>query len=300
MRQSRRARDVSSARRPLEEGAARSLLDELLAESKLYASTREFQELMDFVVRFRDFSPFNAMLIQIQKPGLRHAASVRDLWQRFERRPRHGARPLLILVPFGPVGLVYDLMDTEGQPLPEVAAAFRARGRITLERIAGFETLLRRSNVEVVRVDYGDNNAGSIEVAHRAQHKDDVSQYRMTVNQNHNSAVQFSTIAHELAHLFLGHLGRDAKLGIPKRGRLDHATEELEAECVAFIVCERNEVDSDSRSYLARFVNENTTVGNLDLYQIMRAAGQVEAALGLATNSSHRRPAVRMETPRLL
>ena len=272
----------------------------MLTDSRLYATTQEFRELMDFVVRFRDFSPFNAMLLQIQKPGLRHAASAPDLRQRFERWPRHGARPLLILVPFGPVGLVYDLMDTEGRPLPEVAAAFRARGPITRERVEGFDALLRRCNVEVVWVDHGDNNAGSIAVTHRAQHKDDVSHYRMAVNWNHDPAVQFSTVAHELAHLFLGHLGRDAKLGIPKRDRLGRATEELEAECVAFIACERNEVASDSRRYLAHYVDANTTVGNLDFYQLMRAAGQVEAALDVATSSSRRRMGRSLETMRLL
>lgn len=122
---------MGSRKSSIKEDVARSLFDQLLTESKLYAGTREFKELLDFIVRFRDFSPFNAMLLQIQKPGLRHAASARDLHKRFERLPRYGARPLLILIPFGPIGLVYDTMDTEGRPLPEVAAAFRARGRIT-------------------------------------------------------------------------------------------------------------------------------------------------------------------------
>ena len=191
-------------------------------------------------------------------------------------------------------------MDTEGWPLPEVAAAFRARGPITRERVEEFEALLCRSHVEVVWVDHGDNIAGSIAAVHRARHKDDIPHYRMTVNRNHDPAVQFSTVAHELAHHFLGHLGRDVKLGIPGRDRLDRATEELEAECVAFIACERNEVASDSRRYLAHYVDASTTVGNLDFYQIMRAAGQVEAALDLATNSSRRRSIKQTETARLL
>jgi hypothetical protein len=42
------------------------------------------------------------MLLQVQKPGLMYAASAVDWNERFERRPKAGARPLLILWPFGP------------------------------------------------------------------------------------------------------------------------------------------------------------------------------------------------------
>jgi hypothetical protein len=89
--------------------ATRSMLDQLLADSRLYSSTQEYKSLLDFVVRLRNFAPFNAMLLQIQKPGLMYAASARDWRERFERRPKEDARPLLILWPFGPVALVYDV-----------------------------------------------------------------------------------------------------------------------------------------------------------------------------------------------
>lgn len=64
------------------------------------------KELLDFVVRLRNFAPFNAMLLHVQKPGLSYAASEHDWRNRFGRWPKDGARPLLILLPFSPVGLV--------------------------------------------------------------------------------------------------------------------------------------------------------------------------------------------------
>ena len=73
--------------------ATRSMLDQLLADSRLYSSTQEYKSLLDFVVRLRSFAPFNAMLLQIQKPGLMYAASARDWRERFERRPKEDARP---------------------------------------------------------------------------------------------------------------------------------------------------------------------------------------------------------------
>lgn len=46
--------------------AARSLLDQLLADSRLYTQSKDYKELLDFVVRLRNFAPFNAMLLQVQ------------------------------------------------------------------------------------------------------------------------------------------------------------------------------------------------------------------------------------------
>jgi hypothetical protein len=74
-----------------------SLLDDLLAKSRLYRKSKEYRELLDFVVRLRNFAPFNAMLLQIQKPGLSYAASERDWCELFGRELKEGARPLLIL-----------------------------------------------------------------------------------------------------------------------------------------------------------------------------------------------------------
>ena len=54
----------------LETEAARALLDQLLADSRLYRTGKDYRALLDFVIRLRNFAPFNAMLLQVQKPGL--------------------------------------------------------------------------------------------------------------------------------------------------------------------------------------------------------------------------------------
>ena len=90
-----------------ETAATRSLLDQLFSDSRLYTKSRDYKDLLDFVARLRNFAPFNAMLLQVQKPGLSYAASAHDWSVRFGRRPKEGARPLLILWPCGPVALVY-------------------------------------------------------------------------------------------------------------------------------------------------------------------------------------------------
>lgn len=274
-----------------ETDVARSMLDQLLEDSRLYKKGKNYKDLLDFVVRLRNFAPFNAMLLQVQKPGLNHAASAQEWHEKFGRTIKNGARPLLILWPFGPVALVYDQMDTEGDPLPEGISAFAANGTIDQSALDGYAKLLARKGITWNAVDVGDLNAGSIELVSRAAKSGDTSRYTMNINKNHDSNVQFATLAHELAHLYLGHLGKDKYLSIPPRPSQSHQQRELEAESVAFIVCSRNGVENKSENYLASYVTQDTAAEHLDLYQIMRATGQIETLLGLTEHTKYSRSA---------
>jgi len=49
--------------------AARSLLDQLQTDSQLYTQSKDNKELLDFVVRLRNFAPFNATLLRCRSPG---------------------------------------------------------------------------------------------------------------------------------------------------------------------------------------------------------------------------------------
>lgn len=268
----------------------RSLLDQLLTDSRLYRNSADYKNLLVFVAKLRNFAPFNAMLLQVQKPGLSYAASARDWRERFERYPKDGARPLLILWPFGPVALVYDVQDTEGKPLPEDASSFVARGPVDEQMLLAAQKKLRSKYIALDWVDEGDNHAGRIRVVRRASSINEATAYDIKINRNHHAPVKFATLAHELGHMALGHLGPDKKLGIPSRPPLTHTCRELEAESVAYIVCERNGVTSKSQYYLSNFVSTNMTADDLDIYQIMRAAGQVEELLGLSAHAQFDKP----------
>ena len=274
----------------LETAVARSLLDQLLEDSRLYKSGADYKQLLDFVVRLRNFAPFNAMLLQIQKPGLMYAASARDWRERFGRLVDEDARPLLILWPFGPIALVYDVKDTNGPDLPQDVSPFIAHGVFDANRLLEFEILLSKKQIRWVHLDAGEGKAGSIRCVSRAGKSDQASLYEMRINEKHEPAVKFATVIHELAHLCLGHLGKDGHLKIPARPNLSHAQVELEAESVAYIVCQRNGIKPKSESYLSKYVGQDTTTDNLDLYQIMRAAGQAETLLGLGAHTKYDKP----------
>ena len=121
-------------------------------------------------------------------------------------------------------------------------------------------------------MDAGEGRAGSIQRVHRPAKPSEPSIYRMAVNKNHNPNVQFSTLAHELAHLFLGHLGRDVCLRIPDRSGLKHEQCELEAESTAYLVCARNGVECKSQSYLSGYVKQDTSTQQLDFKSCGRQA----------------------------
>lgn len=262
-------------------GVERGLLDHLLSEAKLYHNSSSFKELLSFVVKLRNVAPFNAMILQLQKPGVTYVASAYDWWERFERKPKPNARPLLILWPFAPVVTVYDVIDTEGKELPEDAEMFPARGEMNEEKIKHFVSLVKKSTILVDFVDQGDARAGQIERTTKCIGNEEKNFYKMAVNRNHKPPAQFTTIAHELGHLFLGHLGVDKSFSIPKRRCLSHSQDELEAESVAYIVCERNGVTAKSEKYLASFIEKESELPTLDVYQIMRAANQIETLLEL-------------------
>ena len=90
----------------------------------------------------------------------------------------------------------------------------------------------------------------------------------------------------ELAHLYLGHLGADKFLKTPDRQKKTHEIKELEAESVCYIVCCRNNVVPNSEAYLMNFVDDKLQAEDMDLYALLKAAGQIETILDLVEHTS--------------
>ena len=264
-----------------EEGLAKSFLDRLIGEARLYRTGKDYAELLDFVSRLRLFAPFNATLLHLQKPGLLYAASQSDWWNRFGRELLVGARPLLIMKPFGPVALVYDVADTVGPDLPVDVDPFGAVGAVDETVLRGFRERLERSEIAVTRIDTGAGSAGSI----RRSRERERGRFFVILNRNHEPAAEFTTLAHELAHLFLGHLGEDRRFKIKSRIGLSLAQRELEAESVAYLVGKRNGVESRSHPYLAGYVDTVDATEQLSLDRIMVATGKIESLLGIAAQA---------------
>ena len=256
-----------------------ALIDQLIAATRLYNTSDAVQELLDFTIRLRVFAPFNAMLLHIQKPGLTHAATARDWWTRFGRAPKKGARPLLILRTMGPVDFVFDILDTEGEEVPADAFAFPTLGGLSEARFASITESVEKEKIKVVQLDAGDAQAGWIQLLMRSQSPRGKNLYRLGYNRNHPPPTRFVTIAHELAHLYLGHLGSDRGRRVADRRKTPDDLMEVEAETAAYLVARRNGLKPLSQSYLAQYLG---AFDHLNLHAIMRAANAVETAMGIS------------------
>jgi len=116
----------------------KNALDQLFAEVQMYRKGSNFEELFKFLKMFRYVAPYNAFLVHMQKPGAEYVATIRDWKKRFNRNIKPDARPLVTLVPFGPVRFVYDLGDTEGpDPFPkELLDPFGVDGTLPHEALS--------------------------------------------------------------------------------------------------------------------------------------------------------------------
>lgn len=97
----------------------KSTLDILLENGQKYRKSDAFKEMIEFMAKFRRYSPYNNMLVKIQNPHCSFYATRYDWYNRFGRHFKEDAKPMLILAPMHPVMLVYDLDETEGKELPQ-------------------------------------------------------------------------------------------------------------------------------------------------------------------------------------
>ncbi|MGB4781281.1 MAG: hypothetical protein WBH61_04540, partial [Candidatus Methylomirabilis sp.] len=245
-------------------------IDELFTRSKEYQKTRSYLDLLDFINRFPRLSPYNAFLIHLQHPGVQFVATAAEWNQTFNRKVNFDARPLVILVPFGPVGLVYDLEDTEGGPLPDtITNPFRTVGTLP-QKVYDFTTQnMIRDGIKYVETDYGKGLAGRA-----VRFYPDL--FSVHLNQTLGLTEKYSTLIHELGHIYSGHLGSSREYWWPERDGVVAESREMEAETISFLVCKRMEITTSSEAYLADYVNRHEVMPGISLETILTVAGYIE------------------------
>jgi IrrE N-terminal-like domain len=272
----------------------RRALDELFRLAGEYKTTKEYRELLDFVVRFRFYSPYNAMLVHIQMSGAKYVAPPHRWLGKYRRRTKAGARPIVILQPMGPVMFVYDVSDTEPEegapPLPlEVVNPFKIRqGQIRGELGRTIENA-KRDGVLVAEREGGSQSAGAIRCAQPGQslvflvkEKPEPEciyvprRYELLLNSKHPAPEKYATLAHELGHLYCGHLGTPNDKWWPDRRGLSDELCELEAESVCYLVCSRLGIDNPSAEYLSSYIENHQNTPTISVECVMKSAWLIE------------------------
>lgn len=269
-------------------------IDQLYADVMHFNTQRDFLEFMGELRKFPYLAPYNAMMVEVQKPGSAFVASL-ETWQKvYHRRPKPGARPLVILRRFGPISFVYELDDTEGKEMPQeviskyILHPFHSDTLIDETKLQNLVKSLLKEGIRYREENYGTYYGGQIQwnaanvarLSHTSKgNVDIISHYCITVNKNQLPAEKFATIIHELGHYFCGHLNFEKITYIPIRTKLSKETKEFEAETVCWVICERLNLSHQSVPYLHGYLNPDGKVPDISLDAILRAVGRIESMI---------------------
>lgn len=230
--------------------------ERILAAVKSITTSDDWQAFLRFTRSFHHYSPTNRMLIFAQCPEATHVAGYRD-WQARGRQVRKGEHGLRILAPlvgkdpedeskrrvygFREVS-VFDVSQTDGDPLPENPAPY---SRLTGEA-QGWDAL----------VAYVEANGGKVTVTDAMLAEGDTNTRTREVRvQPAEQAHMVAVLAHECGHLTVHVNDDDTREYVECRGDM-----EVEAESIAYIVCDRLGLDTSTTStaYMAGWASSKT------------------------------------------
>lgn len=242
------------------------LFDRLTAGITALPTTRHWQRWLAVQARFPTYSFANTVLITVQAPDATRVAGFHT-WRSLGRHVRRGERGIRILAPivrraddtgvdesrtvvgFRPV-TVFDVAQTDGTPLPSPVVLLDGDDPAGwFDRLSGVGATI---GFTVERADALPGDALGMCSPHGRWIK---------VVGGTPPAQQVKTLVHELAHAVL-HSGTDRPATVAGR--------ELEAESVAWIVCQHLGLDASQYSfgYLTIWAG-----GTLDAVEEIRRAG---------------------------
>ena len=280
----------------------RFLLDDLFREVNSFRHASEVEDLFNYCIKMQHLSAYNASLVYIQQPGNQLVLTPQQ-WYKEGRQIKPNARPLVILMPFCPVSFVYDISDTLPiEDTPDEAAKQKIIERyinqcdINSQEIAEMcheKIKLLVENMPIFGVKYEYMEAGNRLMANIRPYYEGVvevpikrdfrvnysSLFWIGLNKKLDDITQFTSLCHELGHLFCHHMPMEIKSTIFYRHRpMPNDIEEFEAESVAYLVCRRLGITNRSAEYLSGY-KKNEELPTVSFENIFRAVNTIEKML---------------------
>lgn len=259
-------------------------IDSLFHDAIKAHGVRVMDEFLEFVRRFNRFSAFNVMLMEMQRPGAT-AIGSRDQWLSIGRRIKPGAIPIAILWPFAPVRWVYELNDTYGREVPpHTTDPFAVKGAPPGSSWSATLDSADRRGIRVELTDrWGGRRAGIAGALHLTNDAATLPgrtrrhRWLVQINEQLDAGARFATLAHELGHIYCGHVGAHPEGFWPDRSTtLTLGQREMEAEAVAYLVCKRLALEVRSAEYLKHHVTPDNLLA-ISKRLIIEATNRIEA-----------------------
>lgn len=264
-----------------------------------FSRVKGFEDLLERLAGYRQYLPYNALLLLLQLPDVRHVLPAYRWEQDYRRRIRPDAQPLMALVRGGPVMFVFDISQTEETPESRCVAAFADPLRMTdlSEAADRLEWVIENAKADGVRVSsvplglgYGGciwpvegAPAQPVLIRRRPRETELVQvRYETVVNRRLSATERLAVLAHELGHLYCGHIGTHDERWWRARPGLRADCKEAEADSVARIVIRSLAPDLELPRILHRSFSQEE-LAELSLEMVTKAAGRIlDMTQGLA------------------
>lgn len=229
-----------------------------------------YRNYLSTMSKFHNYSFNNTLLIAMQKPDATLVAGYKAWQKNFERHVNKGEKAIRILAPapykikekrdkIDPVTQellldkdgnpqkeeveitipafravsVFDLSQTDGKPIPELAA------HELLSDVEGYQDMIRAVEaISPVPIELE-------EIAGESKGYYDREAKRIAVQENMSESQTLKTMIHEVAHSKL----HSKEVEQDEQMRKDRNTKEVEAESVAYTVCQHFGVDTSDYSF---------------------------------------------------
>ena len=256
-----------------EKQKVQEITDKLEEGLKELFESEKYKTYLTTMSKFHNYSFNNTLLIAMQKPEATLVAGYKAWQKNFERHVNKGEKAIRILAPapykikeerdkldpvtgemmFDENGMpqkeqvevtipafravsVFDVSQTDGKPIPELEA------QELLSTVEGYEDFVQAlMNVAPVPIGFEDIPGDSKGYFH-------TEEKRIAVQENMSESQTLKTMVHEVAHSMLHNkeINRDDLMEAPVK---DRNTKEVEAESVAYTVCQHFGIDTSDYSF---------------------------------------------------
>lgn len=240
-------------------------------------SSEKYADYLKTMSKFYGYSASNTLLIYMQRPDASRVAGYGDWQKNFHRHVKRGEHGIKILAPCpykqqvereqtGPDGknvtvteevtraafkpvTVFDVSQTEGEPLPTLGV-----NELTgdVEHYPDFFEALKQ--VAPFPVGFEAITSG-------AKGYCNYEEQRIAINEGMAEIQNVKTAIHEITHATLHNYYAEKEKEVPPEQRKDQRTREVEAESVAYTVCQHYGIDTSDYSfgYIAGWSSDKQT-----------------------------------------